>query len=104
MRRRARGPAPSPTPCIAADTAIARLRACPTAYVVAISASPVGAATAAPVPCTARATISVEASVASPHTSDAIVNTPTPDRNARLWPIASPTRPPSSSRPPKVST
>ena len=31
-------------PCIAADTAIAPVRACPTAYVVAISARPVGAA------------------------------------------------------------
>ena len=69
-----------------------------------MSARPVGAATAAPVPCTARATISVMPSVASPHTREAIVNTPTPDRNARLCPIASPTRPPSSSSPPKVST
>ena len=67
-------------------------------------ARPVGAATAAPVPCTARATISVMPSVARPHTSDAMVNTPTPERNARLWPIASPTRPPSSSSPPNVST
>ena len=97
-------PSTEPTPCMAADTAIARLRACPTAYVVAMSARPVGAATAAPVPCTARATISVMPSVASPHTNEAIVNTPTPERNARLWPIASPTRPPSSSRPPKAST
>jgi hypothetical protein len=91
-------------PCIAADTAMARLRACPTAYVVAISARPVGAAIAAPVPCTARAMISVTPSVANPHTTDAIVNTPTPDRNARLWPMASPIRPPSSSNPPKAST
>ena len=97
-------PSTEPMPCIAADTASARLRAWPTAYVVAMSARPVGAATAAPVPCTARATISVTPSVASPHTSDAIVNTPTPERKARLWPMASPMRPPSSSRPPKAST
>jgi hypothetical protein len=72
--------------------------------VVAINASPVGAAMAAPVPWTARATMRVMPSVARPHTSDAIVNTPTPDKNARLCPMASPTRPPISSRPPKVST
>jgi hypothetical protein len=72
--------------------------------VVAINASPVGAAIAAPVPCTALAMIRVIPSVASPHTSDAIVNTPTPERNARLCPMASPTRPPINNRPPKVST
>ena len=69
-----------------------------------MSARPVGAATAAPMPCSARAAISVNSSLASPQTSEAMVKTPTPERNARLWPIASPTRPPSSSSPPKAST
>ncbi len=55
-------------------------------------------------PCTALATISIAGSNATPQTSDAAVNTPTPAMNARLWPIASPTRPPSSSSPPNVST
>ena len=41
---------------------------------------------AAPVPCTARATISVTPSAASPHTSEAIVNTPTPDEERPLVP------------------
>ena len=55
-------------------------------------------------PCTARATISIAGSNATPQTSDDTVNTATPPMNARLCPTASPTRPPSSSRPPKVRT
>jgi hypothetical protein len=97
-------PITDPMACMPADTAIAWFLACPTAYVVAISANPVGAATAAPTPCSARATIRVYSSVASPQTSEAMVKTPTPERNARLWPMASPTRPPSNSRPPNAST
>ena len=77
-------PSTEPIPCMAAETAIAWFRARPTAYVVAMSARPVGAATAAPMPCTARAAIKVTDSVATPHTNDAMVNSPTPDTNARF--------------------
>ena len=43
-------PSTDPVACMAADTAMAWLRALPMAYVVAMRANPVGAATAAPTP------------------------------------------------------
>ncbi len=93
-------PAIEPTPVMAAKMAIAWLRAGPGAKVVATSARAVGEATAAPTPCSARAATRVPSLTASPHSSEASVNNPTPAMNMRLRPKASPRRPPSSMRPP----
>ena len=64
----------------------------------------VGEAIAAPTPCSSRATTNVVWSQAIPHRIDAMVNSVTPTMKVRLRPIVSPSRPPSSIRPPKVST
>ena len=93
-----------PMPVIAANTAVAVLRAGPLGNVVAISANPVGEAMAAPTPCSSRAVTRVLSSHAMPHRMEAIVNNETPTMNVRLRPMVSPRRPPSSMSPPKVST
>jgi hypothetical protein len=67
------------------------------------SASAVGAITAAPAPCTARAAISSGADGASAHASEAAPNVASPMRNTRRRPTRSPTRPAAISRPPKTS-
>ena len=97
-------PITEPTPVIAAKIAVAALRAGPFGKVVAISASAVGEAIAAPTPCNSRAVTRVASFQANPHRIDAMVNRATPTTNVRLRPITSPRRPPSSIRPPKVST
>jgi hypothetical protein len=93
-----------PTPVIAANTAVAALRAGPLGKVVATSARPVGEAIAAPTPCSSRAITRVGSSQATPQRMDAMVNKATPTMKVRLRPIVSPSRPPSSISPPKVST
>ncbi len=97
-------PITEPTPVIAANTAVAALRAGPLGKVVAISARPVGDAIAEPTPCSSRAMTSVVSSQATPHSIEAMVNSATPTMKVRLRPMVSPSRPPSSIRPPKVST
>ncbi len=97
-------PITDPTPVMAANTAVAALRAGPLGNVVAISARPVGDAIAAPTPCSSRAMTSVLSSQAMPHRIEAMVNSATPTMKVRLRPMVSPSRPPSSIRPPKVST
>ena len=97
-------PITEPMPVIAANTAVAALRAGPLGKVVATSARPVGLAIAAPTPCSSRAVTSVASSQATPHSTDAMVNRATPTMKVRLRPMVSPSRPPSSIRPPKVST
>ena len=97
-------PITEPTPVIAPNTAVAALRAGPLANVVATSAKPVGEAIAAPTPCSSRAMTNVTSSQAMPHSADAMVNSVTPTMKVRLRPMVSPRRPPSSIRPPKVST
>ena len=97
-------PITEPTPVIAANTAVAALRAGPFGNVVATSARPVGEAIAAPTPCSRRRDTSVVSSQAMPHSTDAMVNSATPTMNVRLRPMVSPSRPPSSIRPPNVST
>ena len=89
---------------MAANTAVAALRAGPLGKVVAISARPVGDAIAAPTPCSSRAMTSVVSSHATPHRIEAMVNSATPTMKVRLRPMVSPSRPPSSIRPPKVRT
>ena len=92
-----------PKMAIAEYTAIARLRRGPSGKVTAISDSEVGAAIAAPAPCTARAVISQAWSVASPPSSEASTKTSRPAMKTRRRPRRSPDRPPSSNRPPNAT-
>ena len=68
-----------------------------------ITDSAIAETTAPPRPCTARATMSTACDPASPQASEASVNTAIPSRKSRRWPYRSPSRPPSSRKPPKVS-
>ncbi len=97
-------PITEPTPVIAANIAVAALRAGPFGKVVAISARAVGDAIAAPTPCSSRAVTSVASFQARPHRIEAMVNSATPTMKVRLRPMVSPRRPPSSISPPKVRT
>ena len=83
---------------------VAALRAGPLGKVVATRARPVGLAMAAPTPCNNRAMTRVVSSQATPHSTEAMVNSATPAMKVRLRPMVSPSRPPSSIRPPKVRT
>ena len=74
----------------------------PSGNVVVTRDSAVGATTAAPMPCNARAASSHSWVVASPPSSEASENTVTPAMNTRRRPRMSPARPPSSSSPPKA--
>ena len=56
-----------------------------------------GVSSAAPMPCTTRAAISISMLPASPHHSDAAVNTVNPTRYRFFGPNRSPRRPASSS-------
>lgn len=87
----------------AVHTAIARLRGAPSSNMLSTRASPLGAASAAPMPWTTRIAVSSSTSDASPRTAAAAVNRATPVRNTRRRPRMSPALPPSSSRPPKAS-
>ena len=84
-------------------SAMAVVRAGPSAKVVVSSASVAGAAMAAPTPCAARAASSQVSDWASPPISDAPVNRTSPATNTRRRPSRSPARAPSSSSPPNVS-
>ena len=68
-----------------------------------MSASAVGQAIAAKSPCAARATSSHASLVAKPVRREANVNPATPRMNIRLRPKVSPSLPPSSMNPPKVT-
>ena len=96
-------PTAAPPPLIAAYTPIARLRAGPSAKVVTISASAVGATSAPPTPWTARAASSHAWDVAKPPASEAAEKSTSPAISTRRRPSRSPARPPSSSNPPKVT-
>ena len=96
-------PITAPTPAAAPDTAAAALRSGPFGNVVATSAKPVGAAIARATPLSSRATTRAPPSQAMPHMTEAMVNSATPMMKARLRPMVSPRRPPSSSSPPKAS-
>src|SRR5690242_3762578 len=84
-------------------TPSARLRGAPSGKLVVISASAVGAITAPPTPCTALAVSSHAWLVANPPNSEAAENSSSPKTNTRRRPRMSPVRPPSRSRPPKVT-
>lgn len=87
----------------AANTPNALLRSGPSRKVVVISASAVGDAMAPPTPCSERAASNCQDSWESPPSSDAKAKSTTPNMKTRRLPRMSPERPPSSSRPPKVS-
>lgn len=97
-------PITDPTAVIAANTAVAALRAGPFGKVVATSARPVGEAIADPTPWESRAMTSVTSSQATAHSTEEMVNSATPTMKVRLRPMVSPNRPPSSISPPKVKT
>ena len=83
------------------DRALARS---PSGNASTIIASADGATSAAPSPCTARATTSTAAVGASPHASDAAVNSAKPPMKTRRRPNASAIRPATSRQPAKTST
>ena len=81
----------------------ALLRSAPSGKVVITIDSAVGVMIAAATPCTARAVSSAPLVPASPAPSEASANRPVPTMNIRRRPSRSAARPPSSSRPPKLS-
>lgn len=100
-------PASSPIALPPADTAAntpnARLRSGPSRKVVVMRDSAVGEAMAPPTPWSDRAASNCQESWESPPSRDANTKSRTPNMNMRRRPRMSPDRPPSSSRPPKVS-
>ena len=70
---------------------------------VIISESATAETTAPPSPCTARAATSMPCELARPQASEATREERIPTRNSRRCPKRSPSRPPSSRKPPKVS-
>ncbi len=87
----------------AANTPKARLRSGPSRKVVVISDRAVGEAIAPPTPWRERAASNCQPSWESPPSSEANTKRSTPKMKTRRRPRMSPSRPPSSSRPPKVS-
>jgi hypothetical protein len=96
-------PMAAPEPETAAKTPKARLRSSPSAKLVVIRASAVGEAKAPPTPWSARKASSEPEFQAKPPASEATENSRMPAMKVRRRPMMSPMRPPSSSRPPKVS-
>ena len=94
-------PTAPPTPEIAPQIASATFRSWPSRKVVTTIESAAGARSAPPSPCSARVAISSPSDDASPDSSEANVNSPTPAMNTRLRPSRSARRPPSKSTPPK---
>ena len=100
---------PSTTPMLPPPAAtkpkmpIALARSAGSVNSVIINDSATAEAIAPPSPCTARAPTSIACEVARPQHSEATVNSVIPHRNRRRWPYRSPSRPPSSRKPPKVS-
>ena len=70
---------------------------------VIISDSATAETTAPPTPWTALAATRTPCEFASPQPTEARVKSAIPIRNSRRWPKRSPSRPPSSRKPPKVS-
>ena len=97
-------PAAPPEPATAPQTPSALLRSEPSRKVVVTIESAAGEMIAAPRPCTARAAISWASFAAKPPASDAAAKTSRPAMNTRRRPSRSASRPPSSRKPPKVST
>jgi hypothetical protein len=70
--------------------------------VVRMESAP-GEMMAAPTPCSARERMSISSVWARPHNAEPTMKTTRPIMNTRRRPNRSAIRPPSSSRPPKVS-
>ena len=102
MPPRSRPNAP-PDAAIALHTPSAFVRSSPSANVVVMIESAVGATSAPPRPWTPRATTSHVSQVASPQSREAPLKSARPSRNSRRRPNRSPARPPSSRKPPNVS-
>ena len=92
----ASGPTSVATPAVAPHTLIATPRRS-AGKIRVIADSVCGVSRAAPTPCTTRAAISISMLSASPHHSDAAVNTVRPTRYRFFGPYRSPRRPASSS-------
>ena len=95
-------PADAPTAPVKANAPIARPCSAGWANSRTIMPRVTAEAIAAPAPWTNRAAISIAGPAASPHASEARTNTAIPARNIRLRPSRSPSRPLSSSSPPKA--
>jgi hypothetical protein len=85
------------------NTPIAFARSAGSVKSVIRSESATAETTAPPTPCTARAAMSIPWVVAMPQASEAAVKRPIPDRKSFRCPKRSPSLPPSSRKPPKVS-
>src|SRR4051794_29920430 len=97
-------PAAPPLPATAPHTPRALLRSEPSRNVVVTIDRAAGERSAAPRPCTARAAISQLSDCAKPPSKDASANRTRPLMKTRRRPSRSAMRPPSSRKPPKVST
>ena len=82
----------------------ALIRSCGSGNSSAISPSDAGAASASPIPCTNRDATSIPGLTAAPHVADATAKSATPIRKTWRRPRMSASRPPSSSKPPAIST
>ena len=96
-------PIAAPLAAVADQARTARRRSAWAVKVVVSRLSVAGASTAAAVPCRARAVISHAAFCASAPSRLNAVNRPTASRNTRRRPNRSAARPPSISKPAKVS-
>jgi len=96
-------PTANPNEAIAPTTPKALFRSGPSAKVVVINDSAVGAINAAPNPCTPRVIISHTPEIASPPASEANEKRNSPAIKSLRLPYRSPIRPPSSKNPPNVS-
>ncbi len=99
----ASSPTAAPAPTARTNIAIARERCGPGAVIPISSTITLGAAIAAPTPCSARAATSTPAEGASPPATEAITKTTTPRSRARRGPIMEPAFPLSRISPPKAS-
>src|SRR5580765_4256172 len=95
-------PTAAPLPPSAPQIPSALLRSGPSSKLVITIDRAAGEMIAPPSPCTARDAISIPSDCASPHASEASVNSATPTMNTRRRPSRSAARPPSSKKPPKA--
>jgi hypothetical protein len=99
----ASSPTAAPAPTAKTNIAIARDRCGPGAVIPISSTITLGAAMAAPTPCSARAATRTPAEPANPPATEATTKTMTPRTRARRGPIMEPILPLSRIRPPNVS-
>ena len=97
-------PAAPPAPATAPQAPSALLRSAPSLKIVETIESAAGEMIAAPRPCAARAAMSWPSVLANPAASEATAITPSPIMKMRRRPSRSASLPPSSRKPPKVST